>query len=143
MPRYFRFRFVILMALTIFNCSVAFTQDHALAFKAADTSRFSPNKTDGWQLFNSYVGELGKDSADFELIIQHANNLEWSKENIVGRITYQKLIPSASQSAVAYMLSDYYRLRVDPSGKCYLTYLDGAPPTANPVVVAIKIHFKL
>jgi hypothetical protein len=129
------------MVLGITNTVSA--QDHSKALAAADTSRFSPNKKDGWQLYNSYVSGYQRDSAQLELILQHANNFDWKKEQFVGKITYQPLHPKNGQSLNFYLLSNQFLLRIDENGKCYLRFQNGALPSEDPAIIPLKVFYKL
>ncbi len=118
-------------------------QDHSKAIAAADTSYFSPNKNDGWQLFNSYISTYQKDSAQLEVIIQHSNTINWRQEQYIGRIKHQVLQPRRGQSLLFNLLSDIYKLRIEDNGKCYLSFVTGSLPVNNLVVIPVKIFYKL
>lgn len=119
------------------------SQSDSIAFAAADTSRFSPNYGGGWQLFNSYVHSYQTDSARFELIIQHANNIKWNNEQYIGTISDSSLIPSQKQSISFNLLTNNYMLRIDTRGRCYIRFVNGDLPTDDPFVIPFKISYKL
>jgi hypothetical protein len=135
----------ILILFTIFSIisSVAKSQNNSIAFAAADSSKFSPNLKDGWQLFNSYVSTYKKDSATLELIIQHTNNINWTKEQFIGKIKYPALLPKAEQVAFFTLISNKYRIRIETTGRCYLNFIAGAIPTGEPVILPLTIFYKL
>ncbi len=132
---------MIMLCLVLHNNLYA--QDHSKALAAADTSRFSPNKKDSWQLFNSFVSNYQKDSAQVELILQHDGTIDWKQEQLVGKIKYQPLQPSAAQTLPFKLLNESYSLRIDDKGKCYLKFINGFIPTANPFIIPLKVNYKL
>ncbi len=119
------------------------SQTDSIAFAAADTSRFSPNIDEGWQLFNSYVTNLQNDSARLELIIQHTNNINWTVDQYVGVISDSSLIPSEEQDVPFSLLTNNYNLRIDTAGKCYIRFVNGDLPTDDPFVIPLKLIYKL
>ena len=118
-------------------------QDHGKAIAAADSSRFSPNKKDGWQLYNSFISNYQKDSAQVELILQHDGAIDWKQEQMVGKIKYQQLQPNNAQTLPFKLLNESYSLRIDEKGKCYLKFINGLMPTANPFIIPLKVNYKL
>ncbi len=131
------------MILSIALPKNAKAQDHSKAIAAADSSRFSPNKKDGWQLFNSFISNYQKDSAQVELILQHEGAIDWKKEQFVGKIKYQPLQPSISQTVPFKLLNESYALRIDDKGKCYLKFINGLMSTDNPFIIPLKVNYKL
>jgi hypothetical protein len=117
-------------------------QNNTAAFAAADTSRFSVNKSDGWQLFNSYITQYHADSARLELIAQHDSNVGWVKEQYIGKIKFATLHPKTEQILLFNLLDNYFQFRIDTSGKCYLKFMYGVPPVSNPMVVPIHVQYK-
>jgi hypothetical protein len=137
-------KIITVLAIIYFSSvNVVFAQDDSAALAAADTSRFSPNATDGWQLFNSYVHSYASDSATLELVIQHANNIDWTAEQYVGQISYQPLHPPNGQNIPFIFAANNYVLRIDNTGKCYLKLTDGALPADDPFVIPLKIFYLL
>jgi hypothetical protein len=137
---------ICFLLLIIFSCATTLVNaqdDHNKALAAADSSKFSPNKKGGWQLFNSFVSSYQKDSARLELIMQHANNIDWKQEQYVGKIKYEPLQPSKEQSLPFNLLTDNYVLRIDDNGKCYLKFMSGSLPTANPVILPLSVLYRL
>ena len=133
----------ILVVIRIGSNNTVFAQSNSVALAAADTSKFSPNTTNGWQLFNSYVFKYQSDSSTLQVIIQHANNIDWTQEQLVGRITYQPLKPSANQSISFNFATNIYMLRIDTVGNCFLRLADGALPGHDPFVIPITVFYKL
>jgi hypothetical protein len=122
--------------------SKTFAQDNSAALAAADTTNFSVNGINGWQLFNSYVANYGADSVHLEIIVQHANNLNWGQEQYVGKIKPVALIPAQDQIVSFSLLTNQYRLRIDPEGKCYLRLFTGAAPPDDPAVIPVNATYK-
>lgn len=134
------FSFMVL-GMLILNNKVA-AQNNSAAFAAADSSRFSINKDNGWQLFNSYITQFQTDSARLELIVQHNNNISWVTEQYVGKIKFTALQPKTIQTILFSLLNNYYQLRIDTNGKCYLKFMYGTVPANNPVVMPMKVLYK-
>ncbi len=134
------FSFIVLGLLVLNSKLIA--QNNTAAFSAADSSRFSVNKDNGWQLFNSYITQFQTDSAKLELIVQHNNNISWVTEQYIGKIKLTALQPKTVQTILFSLLNDYYQLRIDTNGKCYLKFMYGTLPANNPVVMSIKLLYK-
>lgn len=118
-------------------------QNHAAAFAAADSSCFSVGNAGGWQLFNSYMSPYGSDSVQLEIIVQHANNINWGQEQYIGKIKINALIPENTQTLSFNLIATNYRLRIKKEdGKCYLRFISGTLPTANPAAIPIKVIYK-
>jgi hypothetical protein len=135
----------ILLATIIFltGAGELRAQNNAAALAAADSSRFSINNNGGWQLYNSYVNLYKPDSVQLELIVQHANNINWTQEQYVGKIKYGPLQPNNGQSIPFNLLNDGYMLRIEANGKCYLRFVSGILPQANPFIIPLKVFYKL
>jgi len=144
MKRFAFWKIFILLAVLCFTMvNRAFSQNYSAAFARADTSRFSPNLSGGWQLFNSYVTTYQGTGATLELVIQHANNIDWTTENYVGKISYKPLQPSNEQRISFNFSSNNYMLRINNTGKCYLKLANGALPVTDPFVIPLKIFYQL
>jgi hypothetical protein len=116
--------------------------NHSAAIANADTSRFSVNKNDGWQIFNSYVTTNGTDSILFDVIIQHDKSINWQQEQYIGRIKEQTVQPGKEQVVISYLMSDQYQLRILKNGKCYLRLFSGSLPADNPVILPLRFLYK-
>jgi hypothetical protein len=136
-----RYLFLLLLALLAFR-DISFGQSDSAALAAADTTRFSVNGSEGWLLYNSYVVAHGTDSVELELVIRHDNNINWQEEHYIGKIKFEGLIPQTSQTIDYYLMSDQFAVRLDTTGKCYLKFVSGAVPSANPVVIPIRLIYK-
>jgi len=141
--RILKIKGLIIILDLILSSTYIQAQSDSIAFAAADTSHFSPNKDGGWQLFNSYVSNYQSDSARLELIIQHANNIDWTTEQLIGSISDSSLIPSQGQNISFTLLTNNYNLRLDTSGRCYIRFVNGDLPTDDPFVIPLKILYKL
>jgi hypothetical protein len=129
--------------ITVTGSKLLAQTDFSAAMANADTSRFSANKKDGWLLFDSYVSAWQTDSAQLELLIQHANTINFKQEQLIGKIKYPALKPGKEQSAVFSIVGNTYQLRIDNNGKCYLKFMNGGLPYADPVVLPIRVYYKL
>lgn len=116
---------------------------HDEAIAKADSSSFAINKTGGWKLFNSYMAKIIPDSVQFELIIQHANNINWREEQYIGRVKKRSLSPKAGKMLFFSLINCTYRLRVDDDGKCYIKLEAGVLPINDPVILPFKVFYKL
>ncbi|MEJ0106574.1 MAG: hypothetical protein WDO19_30290 [Bacteroidota bacterium] len=137
----YKFLVFILLMLLFINDRIL-GQDYNAAFTAADSSGFSVNSHGGWQLFNSYVAAYKTDSVSLEIIIQHANNINWSMEQYVGSIKTPEFIPHAEQNISYNLVVTVYSLRIDTGGKCYLRIASGILPQQEPSVIPLKIDYK-
>ena len=123
--------------------NLSYSQNNAAAFAAADSTRFSVALNGGWQLFNSYVSQYHSDSAVIELIAQHSNNVNWYTQQYVGKIKYNPLKPGVEQNILFHILSNNYRLIIKTNGKCYVYFVSGILPGSSPVVIPLKVFYKL
>jgi hypothetical protein len=133
--------FFILLLTAAANES--FAQDHSAAMDKADTVNFSANKSDGWQLFNSYVSTYKTDSAQLELIVQHMNNINWSVDQYIGKIKQSSLRPQTARVLSFKLLSSVYRLKIETNGKCYLSFVSGGLPPGNPIIIPLRVYYPL
>jgi hypothetical protein len=136
-----RYLYLLLLAMLAFQ-NISFAQSDSAVLAAADTSRFSVNVGEGWLLYNSYVSEHGTDSVELEVIVRHDNNVSWNEEHYVGKIKFEALIPLTNQTIYFNLLSDQFAVRLDTTGRCYLKFVSGAVPSANPVVIPIRLTYK-
>ncbi len=133
--------FFTIMLMVVVDKS--FAQDHSAAMDKADTVNFSVNKSDGWQLFNSYVSPYKTDSAQLELIVQHNNNINWSVDQYVGKIKESSLRPQTTRLVSFKLLNSVYRMKIETSGKCQLSFVSGSLPPGNPIIIPLKVYYKL
>ena len=117
-------------------------QDNTAAMAAADSSRFSVNRLGGWQLFNSFVSAISQDSVQLEFIVQHDKNINWSQEQLVGKIKSSTLVPQYTQEIPFSVLSTSFTIRITDQGKCYMKISDGNAPEGDTVILAVKIFYK-
>lgn len=120
-------------------------QDYSTIKEKADTINFSVTKHNDWQLLNSYVSLNSKgDSVQLELVaLSDQKNINWKKEQYVGSIKQKQFLSKKEQTVTYRLLNDTYKVKIKPDGKCYFTLDKGKPPVAFPVVIPIKISYKL
>jgi hypothetical protein len=133
----------LLLVIVFFSFNEMSAQNHSRALATADTTNFSVNQRNGWQLFNSYVAPVRADSVIIELIVQHDRTIDWKQEHLVGRIKPTNLLPKNSQTLPFNLIYDTYQLRVEPNGKCYLRLAKGAIPDGDPVIIPVRAVYKL
>lgn len=133
--------FSLLILFCMFSGKI-FAQDNAAAIANADTTNYTVNDEEGWQLFNSYLGVQGTDSVVLEVIVQHDNTLTWTQEQYIGRVKTDSLRPSVTQTVLFELAATQYSLKVQSDGKCYLKLLTGPPPGASPAILPIRIRYK-
>jgi hypothetical protein len=134
---------IFIIALTLLTGCGLFAQDHSKALAAADTTNFTVNRKDGWQLYNSCLTPVSADSVMIELIVQHSRDINWGQEQQVGKIKPESFFPKAGQTLVFKLLDDAWQLRVDKNGKCYLRLASGSlPDEADPVVIPVRAVYK-
>lgn len=121
----------------------SFSQTTAAALAAADSTRFSVDLSGGWLLFNSYVSLYHTDSVQIELIVQHNNNVNWYTQQYVGKIKYNPLKPGVEQSLSFKIINNIYKLTIKSNGKCFVNFVSGIPPSGNPVIIPLKVFYKL
>jgi len=137
------YKLFVLLLISFFMASGTMAQDSTNLAQTVDSADLSINHNDGWQLLNAYIRPTQTDSVQFELIIQHANNIDWTQEQYFGRIKLPELMPASEQSVSFKILEDSYLLRIDTAGGCYLKFLNGGLPSADPVIIFLKVFYKL
>jgi len=133
----------VLLIISFCMASGTMAQDSNNLTESIDTADLSINHDDGWQLLNAYIRPTQTDSVRFELIIQHPNNVDWTLEQYFGKIKLPELAPAAEQSIIFKILENSYLLRIDTTGSCYLKFLNGGLPSADPVIIFLKVLYKL
>ena len=128
-------------------CNVAFAQNSpktiALAKASADSSTIAVNTKAGWQFFSSYLTPINADCVMIEMIVQHDRTIDWTQEQLVGRIKSTSMLPKTSQTVSFNLISDQYQLRVEPNGRCYLRLATGTLPDGDPVIIPVRALYKL
>lgn len=136
------FKYIITVLIFI-QCGFALrAQDHNKAISAADSTNFSVNKKENWQLYNSYLSFIEKDSVMIELILQHDTNINWEEEHEVGKIKTNSFLPKSEQTVYFKLIENKYQLRIEKNGKCFLTVLDALPNDTNPVIIPVRVKYK-
>jgi hypothetical protein len=126
----------------LFMAKSAVAQNHDAILANADSSHFSINKKDGWQLYNSYVTPYHSDSVQLELVIRQSNTIDWNAEQYVGKIKGAGLFPGTAQTLSFYLIQVEYALRVETNGKCYLRLVKGNPAGTDPAMVPVQVFYK-
>lgn len=121
------------------------SKELAKAFEkaSADSSYIAVNKKGDWQFLASYLTTVKTDSVMIEMIVQHDRTIDWTQEQLVGRIKSTSLLPKASQTVSFSLIFDVYQLRVEPNGRCYLRLASGSLPDGDPVIIPIRAKYKL
>jgi len=133
----------LLLVIVLFSFNEMSAQNHSRALATADTTNFSVNQRNGWQLFNSYVTPVKTDSVIVEIIVQHDRIIDWTQEQLVGRIKSTSMLPKTSQTVSFNLIENVYQLRVEPNGQCYLRLATGTLPDGDPVIVPVRAVYKL
>lgn len=139
----FHFKKMILILSILLGLTITIRAQSIITVLAnADSSRFSPNKKDGWQLYNSYVARYLADSAQLEVIIQKSSIVNWKVEQFIGRIKYLGLVPRQAQILRFNLINDVYQIRIESDGKCFLSFKAGSEPPST-AVIPVKVFYKL
>ena len=135
---------LILLSTLQFGLSARLqAQANASVLANADTSRFSPTQAGGWQLVNSYVGAIGTDSAQLELIVQNTSSVDWSLLQPLGVIKASALFPSNPASLIFSILGNQYQINIGSDGRCGIRLVNGGPPSGSPIVIPLRVNYKL
>lgn len=116
---------------------------NAFAKASADSSYIAVNKRGGWQFLASYLTPINTDSVMIEMIVQHDRTIDWTQEQLVGRIKSISMRSKTSQIVSFSLMSDIYQLRVEPNGRCYLRLATGTLPDGDPVIIPVRAVYKL
>jgi hypothetical protein len=109
-----------------------------------DTIPILAYDANGWSFFGEpYLKKINSDSIAVELVLIHANNLQWDQEQLVGYLGMASVKPFAERKSKFYLLNDnIWLVRVASNGQIYVKQLKGEPPAADPAVLPIKAYFK-
>lgn len=120
-------------------------QDFKKGMEKADTSNFSVTRHNDWQLLNSYVSlNVKGDSVQLELIaLSEQKGINWKKDQYVGSIKQKQFLSKTDRVINYSLLNDLYKVKIKPDGKCYFTLEKGNPPVGMPLVIPIKVTYKL
>lgn len=134
--------FLILVLGISFSIACS-SQDNSKALQAADTSFFSPNTQEGWQIYNSYAQKKMVDSVYFELIVQHQNNIDWKSSQLIGSIKKSDLFPKSLKIIYYSLLDEKFRITIDIHGRCYLQCQKTPTVNSDLVIYPLKFKYKL
>jgi len=115
--------------------------DKAKAIAAADTSNFSVNKSDGWQLYNSYVAAYGSDSVQLELILLKEGSVNWKEEQYVGKIKQGNFYPKTNQTISYKLTYQKYEVRVEKNGDCYFKLTSDNPLSNDGITIPLIVKY--
>jgi len=128
-----------------FICNLTFAQkhNHGMAIETADTTNFKVNYQSGWLIYNSYVAPINADTIALEMIVQQKRAIDWKQDQLIGRIKLDSMFPKTSQVISFMLMFDEYLLRVESNGRCYLRLTKGTIPDGDPVILPIRVKYKL
>lgn len=133
---------IILSLFGSFRSKWKSDQRNSIAF--SDTSGFIVNSTGGWESFSSYFTPIGTDSMELEFLISHGNPIDWKSKQFIGVISGSAYMPKNDQEITYPLLPDNtWAVEIKPNGNCFLKQLMGNTPTGNPVVLPIKIRYRI
>lgn len=133
------FFWILIIGLTLNRVNA---QSDSLAIANADTTHFSANTTDGWQLFNSYLIEVGTDSIQLEIIVRHENNITWFNEHRIGRIKTEMMLPVQEQRINYKLMHNTYGVRIDTSGNVFIRLVSGGIDAVPKTVIPFKVIYR-
>lgn len=143
-----RYKFIIFLAvlvsiLIITGFVPSRKTQHTLRMANTDSVSFSPNSDDGWSTLSYYLHQEVDDSVDFELVIQHANNINWGEEQWIGTLSGANYIPVSEQYAAYSLLpGDNWNMHITADGKCFLNLIEGSLPPGDPIIIPLKVRYK-
>lgn len=132
--------YVFLSAIFYLNVS-AQDQQHSEVLAAVDSTNFSINRDENWELYKAAFTPLVNDTVLLEMIVEHDRFLEWENEQLIGKIKEKDYVPYTEQSVDFKLLTDSYNLRIDLDGKCYLRLVEGEIPPSDPVFIPIRLYY--
>jgi hypothetical protein len=109
----------------------------------ADTSAFSPNTAQGWQIHTSYLENLG-DSVEFELILFRIvpPGTNWNDTSEVGAIIKADYVPAVEKVIEYSQWPRLWKIIFKPNGKCLIQLLSGPVPEGTPVMFPVITKYK-
>lgn len=133
----------------VFTCvfmlvtGTTFSQGHSKALAAGNSEHFIVNKKEGWELYNSCLKPVSSDSIMIGLILQHDHSVDLSEEQFVGRIKSGQFSPEHERKIQFSLLLNIFQLRIENSGKCYLSLVSGSPfDDSGMLIIPVKAVFK-
>lgn len=108
-----------------------------------DSVLFTPNTAGGWDVYSSYLNQDTSDSVDFELILKHDFNIDWTNEKWIGTITDANFIPKKQQIVTYYLLpGNTWKIHIKKDGTVFFQTIHGSVPPGNLFIIPIKIRYK-
>lgn len=114
----------------------------ARQFLPGDTTTFVANPAQGWSRYSSYQ-EIQGDSIRFELLLFRTvpQGVNWHEDSEVGTIN-SSYAPLSDRVFEYAELPRFWRITIQPDGKCFFKILSGPVPLGNPVVLPILTKYK-
>jgi len=109
---------------------------------SADSSCIVVNMKAGWMFLTSYLTPIKSDSVMIEMIVRHDKTIDWTQEQLVGRIKTTSMLPKVSQVVMFSLINNVYQLHIDINGRCYLKLASGELPDADPVILPVRAVYK-
>lgn len=133
----------ILVMLSALSATFAQSDnDRNKALASADTSYFSVNKKEGWQLYNSYASNVVADSTQLEVILQHDAGINWQNSNYIGKLKGTAFKPQTTRLAQFTWITTVFEVQINTDGNCYMRLVSGPLPQGNPVVIPVRMVYK-
>jgi hypothetical protein len=132
----------VLIALCLWCANTLLAQTDSLIMAKADTVNFSPNKSEGWKMYNSYVAKTGADSVQLEVVLMHAKDIDFSTAQSIGKIKAPDFWPKNDRQVVYKLAAMEFLIGIDKKGKCTLKLTRGSLPDGNKVILPVKISYK-
>ena len=108
-----------------------------------DSGSFIPNTAGGWNVYSSYLHQDTPDSVDFELILKHDFNIDWTSEKWIGTITDANFIPKKQQIVTYNLLpGNTWRIHIKMDGTVFFQTIHGTVPPGHLFIIPIKIMYK-
>lgn len=140
-----------ILAISIISTALSFCfidksfgqSNYDKAFAAADSVNFSPSKSAGWNLFNSYVA-VANDNVTLELIMAKNSPVQMAEYQELGKIKNGSAFPK-SETIVPYPFpGGTLFVRIDKNGICAVKIQQGFLPTASDprwTVIALRVNY--
>lgn len=134
-------------AITIVILALSFKHPQSLRYYPRianeDSVLFNPNIAGGWNVYSSYLHQDTPDSVDFELILKHDFNIDWTDEKWIGTITDTNFIPKKQQIITYYLLPENtWKIHIKKDGTVFFQTIHGSIPLGNLFIIPIKIRYK-
>lgn len=133
---------ILVMLCTVSTTFAQSNDDREKALAAADTSFFSVNKKEGWQIYNSYASNVTADSIQLEVILQHDADINWQNSTYIGKLKNPGFKPQSTRLAQFNWVNMVFEVQVNADGSCYMRLVSGQLPPGNPVVIPVMVRYR-